>query len=111
MFNESTLTLMPSCFNTLIASGAGAAGASMPILCNGANLAFTKEAWMQSRLDLVDEQMSGDDIFLLQSIKKRGLFVGILNGLHQLSNCGGNIVQDYPTYKITALGKINNAIE
>jgi hypothetical protein len=46
-----------------------------------------------------------------QSIKKRGLFVGILNGLHQLSNCGGNIVQDYPTYKITALGKINNAIE
>jgi putative component of membrane protein insertase Oxa1/YidC/SpoIIIJ protein YidD len=46
-----------------------------------------------------------------QSIKKRGLFVGILNGLHQLSNCGGNIVQDYPTYKITPLGKINNAIE
>ena len=46
-----------------------------------------------------------------QSIKKRGLFVGILNGLNQLSNCGGNITQDYPTYKITSLGKINNAIE
>jgi len=46
-----------------------------------------------------------------QSIKKKGLFVGILNGLNQLSNCGGNIIQDYPTYKITALGKINNAIE
>jgi biofilm PGA synthesis N-glycosyltransferase PgaC len=59
-------------FKTLIASGAGAAGAGMPILCNGANLAFTKEAWIQSRLELVDEYMSGDDIFLLQSIKKRG---------------------------------------
>jgi poly-beta-1,6-N-acetyl-D-glucosamine synthase len=59
-------------FNTLIASGAGAAGAGMPILCNGANLAFTKEAWLQSKSDLVVEQMSGDDIFLLQSIKRRG---------------------------------------
>lgn len=46
-----------------------------------------------------------------QSIKKRGLFVGILNGLNQLSNCGGNIIQDYPKYKITPLGKINNAID
>lgn len=58
-------------FKTLIASGAGAAGAGMPVLCNGANLAFTKKAWMQSRHDLVDEQMSGDDIFLLQSVKRR----------------------------------------
>jgi len=46
-----------------------------------------------------------------QSIKKRGIIVGILNGLNQLSNCGGNITQDYPPYKITSLGKINNAIE
>jgi len=65
-------------FKTLIASGAGAAGVGMPILCNGANLAFTKEAWMQSRLDLVDEHMSGDDIFLLQSIKKRGGIIRFL---------------------------------
>ncbi|HEY5509228.1 MAG TPA: glycosyltransferase, partial [Paludibacter sp.] len=34
-------------FKTLIASGGGAAGVGMPILCNGANLAFTREAWMQ----------------------------------------------------------------
>ena len=59
-------------FTTLVASGAGAAGAGMPILCNGANLAFTKEAWLQSKHDLVEEQISGDDVFLLQSIKKRG---------------------------------------
>ena len=59
-------------FTTLVAAGAGAVGAGMPILCNGANLAFTKQAWLESKHDLVDEQMSGDDIFLLQSIKKRG---------------------------------------
>jgi len=59
-------------FTALIASGAGASGAGMPILCNGANLAFSKVAWLKSQADLHMEEQSGDDIFLLQSIKKRG---------------------------------------
>jgi len=59
-------------FASLIASAAGAVGAQMPIMCNGANLAFTKKAWLESRADLKPEEPSGDDIFLLQSIKKRG---------------------------------------
>ena len=58
-------------FTSLIASGAGAAGAGMPVLCNGANLAFTKKSWMDSQSDLHVEEMSGDDMFLLESIKKR----------------------------------------
>ncbi|MEI8085815.1 MAG: glycosyltransferase [Paludibacter sp.] len=58
-------------FTSLVASGGAAAGAGMPILCNGANLAFTKKAWLQSQNDLHLEEPSGDDIFLLQSIKKR----------------------------------------
>lgn len=58
-------------FATLVASGAGAAGATMPILCNGANLAFTKKAWLESQDDLHVEEMSGDDVFLLLAIKKR----------------------------------------
>lgn len=58
-------------FTTLIAAGAGAAIANMPIMCNGANLAFTKAAWLLSANDLHEEELSGDDIFLLQSIKKR----------------------------------------
>lgn len=85
-------------FNMLIASGAGAAGAGMPILCNGADLAFTKEAWMQSRHDLVDEQMSGDDIFLLQSIKKRG---GVIRFLKSESA----IVFTQPANTLTAFFK------
>jgi poly-beta-1,6-N-acetyl-D-glucosamine synthase len=59
-------------FASLVASGAGAAGAGMPILCNGANLVFTKEVWLKSQTDLHDEEQSGDDIFLLESVKKRG---------------------------------------
>lgn len=58
-------------FSTLIASGAGAAGSYMPIMCNGANLAFAKKAWLESSKDLKDEELSGDDVFLLLSIKKR----------------------------------------
>lgn len=59
-------------FATLVASGAGAAGANSPILCNGANLAFTKKAWMESQSELREDLASGDDIFLLQSVKRRG---------------------------------------
>jgi len=58
-------------FTSLIASGGGAAGAGMPVMCNGANLAFTKKSWMDSRAGLHMEEMSGDDMFLLENIKKR----------------------------------------
>lgn len=59
-------------FSSLVASGAGAVGIRKPILCNGANLAFTKKAWLKSQKDLHAELISGDDVFLLLSIKKRG---------------------------------------
>lgn len=59
-------------FTSLVASGAGAAGVGMPILCNGANLAFRKSEWNKSITELKENEMSGDDIFLLQSVKGRG---------------------------------------
>jgi len=59
-------------FITLIATAAGSAGSGMPVLCNGANLAFTRNSWLRSQEDLHNEHMSGDDMFLLESIKKRG---------------------------------------
>ncbi len=65
-------------FTSLVASGAGAAGAGMPIMCNGANLAFTKKAWLESQNELHAEDQSGDDVFLLQSIQKRGGVVRFL---------------------------------
>ena len=46
-----------------------------------------------------------------KSIKQKGLFIGLLSGLNQLGNCSASIINDYPIYKITPLGKINNTIE
>ena len=39
-------------------------------MCNGANLAFTREAYLNHSDNLHDEIDSGDDIFLLHSMKK-----------------------------------------
>jgi cellulose synthase/poly-beta-1,6-N-acetylglucosamine synthase-like glycosyltransferase len=58
-------------FATLSASAMGAAGSNSPFMCNAANLAFSKEAWLQSQHELKHELASGDDVFLLHSIKRR----------------------------------------
>ncbi len=58
-------------FASLVGSGAGAAGAGMPVLCNGANLAFRRQTWLNCMDELHFEEPGGDDIFLLQSIKRR----------------------------------------
>lgn len=65
-------------FATLVGTGMGAAGAGMPILCNAANMAFTKQAWLDSSADLHEEEISGDDVFLLLSIKKRNRKIAVL---------------------------------
>ena len=57
-------------FMSLVASGAGSTGIRMPILCNGANLAFEKEAYLQASHEKDLRYASGDDIFLLLRIKR-----------------------------------------
>jgi len=57
-------------FASLIASGAGAALAKMPIMCNGANLAFRKDIWQNAENHIVEQEVSGDDVFLLHYVKK-----------------------------------------
>ena len=42
------------------------------VMCNGANLAFSKQAWIDNKQNLHPEIASGDDVFLLHSIKKAG---------------------------------------
>jgi cellulose synthase/poly-beta-1,6-N-acetylglucosamine synthase-like glycosyltransferase len=49
---------------------AGTANAGNPVMCNGANLAFSKEAYNRHSGNLHDEIPSGDDVFLLHSIKR-----------------------------------------
>jgi cellulose synthase/poly-beta-1,6-N-acetylglucosamine synthase-like glycosyltransferase len=49
---------------------AGTTAAGNPVMCNGANLAFTKETYAKHAHNLHDEILSGDDIFFLHSLKK-----------------------------------------
>ena len=77
-------TLQKFEFASLVASGAGAAGVGKPILCNGANLAFTPTVWKENQAKLRDEEQSGDDIFLLESVKKQG---GIIQFLKSEDAC------------------------
>lgn len=49
---------------------AGTANAGQPAMCNGANLAVPLETYLKNAERLKPEEVSGDDMFLLQSIKK-----------------------------------------
>lgn len=48
---------------------AGTANDGNPVMCNGANLAFKREVYYRHSANLHEELSSGDDIFLLHSIK------------------------------------------
>lgn len=59
-------------FNSLLASTAGSIGINKPFMCNGANMAFSREAYFQLKANSMDERLaSGDDVFLLFSMKER----------------------------------------
>jgi glycosyltransferase involved in cell wall biosynthesis len=49
---------------------AGTAVAGKPVMCNGANLVFTKDSYLKNSGNLHFELASGDDVFLLHSIMK-----------------------------------------
>ena len=49
---------------------AGSACSGKATMCNGANLAFTREVYINHSDNLHDEINTGDDIFLLHSLKK-----------------------------------------
>jgi biofilm PGA synthesis N-glycosyltransferase PgaC len=49
---------------------AGTATDGNPVMCNGANLAFKREVFNRHSDNLHEELASGDDVFLLHSIKK-----------------------------------------
>ncbi len=51
---------------------AGTVMGNSPAMCNGANLAFRKEAWLRNARNLRQDVPSGDDVFLLHSLKKEG---------------------------------------
>lgn len=48
---------------------AGTAVLGNPVMCNGANLGIAKETWLKNASRLHDELVSGEDVFLLHSLK------------------------------------------
>ena len=42
------------------------------VMCSGANLVVRREVWLESERDLHPEIPSGDDMFLLEAVKRRG---------------------------------------
>ncbi len=56
---------------SLMATTAATTAANLPILSNGANLAFNRQAYLSLPINaLVKEEHSGDDLFLMHSFKK-----------------------------------------
>lgn len=59
-------------FLSLIVSGAGAIGAGFPLMCNGANLGFSMEAFRQLEENAMQMHLaSGDDVFLMLAMQKK----------------------------------------
>jgi len=65
-------------FASLVFSGAGAAALNKPIMCNGANLVFSKELYLKAKTSVNNGFASGDDIFLLQYAKLNGYKIDVL---------------------------------
>jgi poly-beta-1,6-N-acetyl-D-glucosamine synthase len=71
--DQSTFSKMQALeFSSLVGSGASTAAFGFPTLCNGANLAFTKEVFIQLDGYAGNEQIaSGDDEFLMRKIEAK----------------------------------------
>jgi len=88
-------------FSGMMASGAGAARAGQPFICNGANLAYRKSAFMQVGGYAGNEKfISGDDVFLMHKMKKE--FGNKAIGFAQDKNA---LVQTYPAPGLRAFFK------
>ena len=58
-------------FSSLIGTGGAFIGLNYPIMCNGANLAFRKDAFLKvNGYRGFAEETSGDDVFLMQKIHR-----------------------------------------
>lgn len=49
------------------------------VMCSGANLIVQREVWLECETDLHPDIPSGDDMFLLEAIKRRGMRVGVMD--------------------------------
>jgi len=55
------------------------AKAGHAVMCSGANLIVRREAWLACEPDLHPEIPSGDDMFLLEAMKRRGMKIAVID--------------------------------
>lgn len=59
-------------FASLVASGAGSIGAGFPLMGNGANMAFSRKAFLKIEEEMQGKEFaSGDDVFLIHQMTKK----------------------------------------
>lgn len=84
-------------FSSLIGSGAATAAFGFPTLCNGANLAFTKDTFTETDgYDGNEHIASGDDEFLMRKVEAK-----YTNGI-RFNNSAENVVTTYPQKTLNA---------
>ena len=90
--DETLLSSMQSLeFSSLIGSGAATAGFGFPTLCNGANLAFTKDVFTEvGGYDGNEHVASGDDEFLMRKVEAK------YSNAIRFNNNQNSIVTTYP---------------
>ena len=49
------------------------------VMCSGANMIVRREAWLACEQDLHPELPSGDDMFLLEAMKRRGMRIEVID--------------------------------
>lgn len=69
-------------FISLVSSGIALGSLGHPIMCNGANIAFRRSAWLSVEDQLKPDLLSGDDVFLLHAIKQRQGNIQVLKSPH-----------------------------
>jgi cellulose synthase/poly-beta-1,6-N-acetylglucosamine synthase-like glycosyltransferase len=86
---------------------AGTAAAGNPVMCNGANLAFTKAVYLRHTDNLHDEILSGDDIFLLHALKKKkgSKAIFLSSGEAIVTTCQPDTLKNYLTQRARWISK------
>ena len=49
------------------------------VMCSGANMIVKRDVWLECEKDIHPEIPSGDDMFLLEAVKRRGYKVGVID--------------------------------
>ena len=91
-------------FLSLIATGIGAIEGGYPIMCNGANLIYQKQAYIEvNGFDGNNKYVSGDDIFLMLKFKKH-------YGIKSIQNCNNKSSVVYTKAENSLKGFVNQRI-